>query len=151
MKNDNWNDRPGDIEARAAQIDAVMEQLTIEKAPASLSRRLHRIPRDERRKDNRWSWLRSGQFPRWAMAPAFAAVPLLVLAVVLMQPRQPSPADVEQAQQDLAIAFTYIDKVGYRTGNEIQAVLGRELRHSVKDTLSEHMPFTEQSHKEETI
>jgi hypothetical protein len=151
MKKDNWNDRPGDIEARAAQIDAVMEQLTIEKAPASLSRRLQRIPRDERRKDNRWSWLMPGQFPRWAMAPAFAAVPLLVLAVVLMQPRQPSPADVEQARQDLAVAFAFIDKVGYRTGNEIQAVLGGELRHSVKDTLSEHMPFTEQSHKEETI
>jgi len=151
MKKDNWNDRPGDIEAWEAQIDAVMEQLTIEKAPASLSRRLQRIPRDERRKDNRWSWLMPGQFPRWAMAPAFAAVPLLVLAVVLMQPRQPSPADVEQARQDLAIAFAYIDKVGYRTGNEIQAVLGGELRHSVKDTLSEHMPFTEQSHKEETI
>jgi hypothetical protein len=151
MKKDNWNDRPGDIEAWEAQIDAVMEQLTIEKAPAGLSRRLQRIPRDERRKDNRWSWLMPGQFPRWAMAPAFAAVPLLVLAVVLMQPRQPSPADVEQARQDLAVAFAFIDKVGYRTGNEIQAVLGGELRHSVKDTLSEHMPFTEQSHKEETI
>ena len=151
MKKDNWNDRPGDIEAREAQIDAVMEQLTIEKAPASLSRRLQRIPRDERRKDNRWSWLMPGQFPRWAMAPAFAAIPLLVLAVVLMQPRQPSPAEIEQARQDLAIAFAYLDKVGNRTGNEIQAVLGGELRHSVKDTLSEHMPFTEQSHKEETI
>jgi hypothetical protein len=150
MKKDNWNDRPGDIEAWEAKIDAVMEQLTIEKAPASLSRRLQRIPRDERRKDNRWSWLMPGQFPRWAMAPAFAAVPLLVLAVVLMQPRQPSPADVEQARQDLAIAFAYIDKVGYRTGNEIQTVIGDELRHSVKDNLSKHIPFTEQSRKEET-
>jgi hypothetical protein len=150
MKKDNWNDRPGDIEAWEAQIDAVMEQLTIEIAPASLSRRLQRIPRDERRKDKRWSWLMPGQFPRWAMAPAFAAVPLLVLAVVLMQPQQPSPADVEQARQDLAIAFAYIDKVGYRTGNEIQTVLGGELRHSVKDSLSEHIPFTEQSSKEET-
>jgi len=84
------------------------------------------------------------------MAPAFAAIPLLVLAVVLMQPRQPSPADVEQARQDLAIAFAYLDKVGYRTGSEIQSVLGGELRHSVKGNLSEHIPFTEQSRKEET-
>ena len=151
MKRDNWNDRTRDEEAWEAQINAMMEQLTVEKAPASLSRRLQRIPREERRKDNRWSWLMPGQFPRWAMAPAFAAIPLLVLTVVLMQPRQPSPADVEQARQDLAIAFAYLDKVGYRTGSEIQAVLGGELRHSVKDTLSEHIPFTEQSRKEETI
>jgi len=136
MKRDDWN--------------AMMEQLTVEKTPASLSRRLKRIPREQGRKEKRWSWLLPGQFPRWAMAPAFAAIPLLVLAVVLMQPRQPSPADVEQARQDLAIAFAYLDKVGYRTGSEIQSVLGGELRHSVKGNLSEHIPFTEQSRKEET-
>ena len=151
MKKDDWNDRTGDEEAWEAQIDAMMEQLTVEKAPTSLSRRLKRIPREERGKENRWSWLMPGQFPRWAMAPAFAVVPLLVLAFVLMQPQQPSAADVEQARQDLAIAFAYLDKVGHRTGNEIQTVLGGELRHSVKDNLSEHMPFTEQSRKEETI
>ena len=150
MKRDNWNDRTRDEEAWEAQINAMMEQLTVEKAPASLSRRLQRIPREERRKDNRWSWLMPGQFPRWAMAPAFAAVPLLVLAFVLMQPKQPSAADVEQARQDLSIAFAYLDKVGNRTGNEIQSVLGGQLRHSVKGNLSEHIPFTEQSRKEET-
>jgi len=150
VKKDNWKDRPEDIEAWESQIDSMMEQLTVEKAPASLSRRLKRIPREERRKENRWSWLMPGQLPQWALAPAFAAVPLLVLAFVLMQPQQPSAADVEQARQDLAIAFAYLDKVGYRTGNEIQNVLGGELRHSVKDNLSEHIPFTEQSRKEET-
>jgi hypothetical protein len=136
------------------QIEKLMGQLTIEKAPAGLSARLHRIPeeegRKERRKQPRWSWLRSGPFPRWALAPAFAAIPLLVIAVMLIQPRQPSPADVEQARHDLAIAFAYLDKVGFRAGNEIQTVLGAELRHSVKDPLSEHMPFTDQSLKEET-
>lgn len=136
------------------QIDRMMEQLTIEKAPATLSARLNRIPDEEGRKGRarkqRWSWLRAGPLPRWALAPAFAAVPLLVVAVILMQPQQPSAAEVEQARQDLAIAFAYLDKVGYRTGSEIQTVLGSELRHSVKDTLSEHIPFTEQSLKEET-
>ena len=142
MKNEDWNDD--------AQWESMMEQLSIEKAPASLTRRLKRIPREQRGPENRWSWLRPGQFPRWAMAPAFAAVPLLVLAVVMLQPRQPSAAEVEQARQDLAVAFAYLDKVGYRTGNEIQTVLGGELRHSVKDKLSEHIPFTKQSRKEET-
>jgi len=150
MNKDNWNNNPADDKAMEAQIDAMLEQLTIEKAPASLSRRLKRIPREEGRKENPWSWLNPGQFPRWAMAPAFAAIPLIVLAVVLMQPPQPSAAEVEQARQDLAVAFAYLDKVGYRTGNQIQTVIGSELRHGVKDELSKHMPFTEQSRKEDT-
>jgi hypothetical protein len=137
-----------------AQIEAMMEQLTIEKAPASLSFRLNRIPEEESRKErskaSRWSWLKAGSFPRWALVPAFAAVPLLVAVVILMQPKQPSPAEILQARQDLAVAFAYIDKVGHLTGNEIQTVLGAELRHSVKGPLSEHMPFTKQSLKEET-
>ena len=136
------------------QIEAMMEQLKIEKAPASLSLRLNRIPeeetRKERLKEGRWSWLKSGSFRRWALVPAFAAVPLVVAIVMLMQPRQPSPVEVEQARQQLAVAFFYLDKVGYRTGNEIKNVLGAELRHSVKEPLSEHMPFTDQSLKEET-
>jgi len=150
MKRDDWNDRTGDDEAWEAQIDAMMEQLTVEKAPASLSRRLKRIPREQGRKENRWSWLMPGQFPRWAMAPAFAAVPLLVLAFVLMQPKQPSAADVEQARQDLVIAFAYLDTLSNRRAYHIQRVLRGELRHSVKGNLSEHIPFTEQSRKEET-
>ena len=88
---------------------------------------------------------------RWAMAPAFAVGSIAGAGSgVLLQPRQPSAAEVEQARQDLAVAFAYLDKVGNRTGNEIQTVLGGELRHSVKDKLSEHIPFTEQSRKEET-
>jgi len=142
MNNENWNDD--------AQLDALMEQLTVEKAPASLTRRLKAIPREQGRAGSRWSWLTPPQFPRWAMAPAFAAIPLLVVAVMLMQPRQPSAAEVEQARQDLIVAFTYMDKVGVRTGSEIQTILGSELRRGVKDTLSEHLPFTEQSLKEET-
>jgi hypothetical protein len=50
MKRDDWNDKTGDIEAWEAQIDAMMEQLTVEKAPASLSRRLKRIPWEQGRK-----------------------------------------------------------------------------------------------------
>jgi len=136
------------------RIEAMLEQLTVEKAPESLSLRLNRIPEEENRKQrlkaHRWSWLKPGSFPRWALVPAFAAVPLLVAVVMLMQPGQPSPAEVEQARQQLALAFHYLDKVGYRTGHEIKSVLGAELRHSVKEPLSEHMPFVNQSLKEET-
>ena len=48
MKKDNWIDRPADFEAWETQIDAMMEQLTVEKAPASLSRQLKRIPWEQR-------------------------------------------------------------------------------------------------------
>lgn len=132
-----------------AQMDQLLNQLEVEKAPAGLTRRLKRIPREHREKKPLLPWLFPGPLPKWVMAPAFAAVPLALLVVVLMQPPQPSPQDVEQARQDLAVAFAYLDKAGLRTGNRIQSVLGGELRHSVKDTLSEHIPFTEQSLQEE--
>ena len=133
-----------------AQMDHLMNQLEVEKAPASLTRRLKRIPREHREKKPLLPWLFPGPLPKWVMAPAFAAVPLALLVIVMMQPRQPSPQDVEQARLDLAVAFAYLDKAGLRTGSQIQSVLGGELRHSVKDKLSEHIPFTEQSLQEET-
>ena len=52
--------------------------------------------------------------------------------------------------EDLALAFSYIDNVGIRTRTEIHSILGDGLRRSVKDPLSRHMPYTEQSVKEET-
>ncbi|MFC1690258.1 hypothetical protein ACFL07_11500 [Pseudomonadota bacterium] len=133
-----------------AQMDHLLNQLKIEKAPASLTRKLKQIPREHREKKPLLPWLFPGPLPKWVMAPAFAAVPLAFLVVVLMQPRQPSPQDIEQARQDLVVAFTYLDKAGLRTGNQIQSVLGGELRHNVKDKLSEHIPFTEQSLQEES-
>jgi len=136
------------------QIEKTLKQLTVEKAPASLTLRLNRIPEEETRKERlkgqRRSWLKTGLFPRWALVPVFAAVPLVVVVVMLMQPRQPSPAEVEQARRDLVVAFTYLDKAGLMAGDEIKNVLGAELRHSVKDPFSEYMPFTKQSLKEES-
>ncbi len=147
MNKDDWTNGPRENAPRESQLDALMKQLLIEKAPRRLTRRLRRIPREQRRRNSEWTW----PFPNWAMAPAFAAVPLAALLVLLMQDRQPAPADVEQARQDLAVAFAYLDKAGYRTGQEIQTVLGSELRQTVKGNLSKHIPFTIQSFKEETI
>ena len=131
------------------QLDKLLGGLEIESAPASLTSRLNRIPGQESRKG--WRWPRFGFTPsRWVAGPAFAAVALAVLAVFMVQERGPSAAEVEQARKDLAIAFAYLDKAGLRTGNEIQAVLGSELRKTVKQPLKEHMPFTEQSIKEKT-
>jgi hypothetical protein len=150
MTHDRTNKSNGHA-GRDAELDALLKQLRIEQAPERLTRRLYRIPQEESRKARHatWrDWFRPP--PRWVLAPAFAAVPLLVVAVLLKQPWQPSRAEVEQARQDVAVAFAYLDRVGLRAGREIQSVLGDELRHSVKQPLSEHMPFTESFHKEET-
>ena len=143
------HDKPYD--EKDEQLEAMLEQLEIEEAPASLSSRLYPIPEEESNTGWKWPWQWfSNPMPQWVMAPALAAVPLIVLAVFLVQDRGPSEAEVEQARRDLAVAFAYMDKAGVRTGAEIQNILGSELRQSVKKPLSEHMPFTEQFRKEET-
>jgi hypothetical protein len=147
MSQKDWNENDRTEE----QLEALLANLTIEKAPARLTRRLMRIPREEGRGRPRWFWRPfADRSPGWLMAPAFAAVPLLVLAVILMQQPQHSAEEIEQARENLAVAFAYIDKAGFRTGHEIQAVLGGELRQSVKEPLSEHIPFTVQSLEEES-
>lgn len=148
---DDRRDEPVFEKEEDAQIEAMLEQLGVEKAPATLTERLYRIPQEQGRKAWRWPWQRQGAaFPRWAMAPALAAVPLLVLSFVLMQPDQPSKAEVEQARHDLAVAFAYLDKAGLRVGEEIQHVLGEEIRDSVKESLTENLPFTQTIHKEKS-
>ena len=81
------------------------------------------------------------------LAPVLAAA-LAAIGVVLMQPQQPSRAEVLQARHDLAVAFGYIDRAGVLTGREIHEVLGDELRRTVKDNLTKHIPFTEPLRKE---
>ena len=133
------------------QLEALLAELDVESAPASLTSRLNRIPEEEGNKGWKWPWQRSADSrPGWVMAPAFAVMAVAAITVVLMQNRGPSAAEVEQARQDVAVAFAYLDKAGLRTGTEIQNVLGSELRHSVKEPLSEHLPFTQQFRKEET-
>ena len=132
------------------QLDELLSQLAIEQAPPSLTRRLYRIPQEEQGRQSWWQRLfPQASGPRWVLVPALAAA-LLAVGVVLMLPRQPSQEEILQARHDLAVAFSYIDKAGVLTGQEIQSVLGGELRHTVKDNLSKHIPFTEQFHKEET-
>jgi hypothetical protein len=124
----------------AYELQRGMDHLGIEKAPASLRKKLRQIPRAQK------PWLSPR---RWVMAAAMACVPLIAISIVLMQPSQPSAAEVDKARQDLALAFTYIDRVGYRTGDYLQNVLGTELRSGVTDNISRHFPYTEQSHEEE--
>jgi hypothetical protein len=145
MTHDRQNQQP-EQQAWESEIKDLMKGLGMEKAPPGLRRRLRRIPREQRSGPREAWW----QPPRWAMAPALAVVPLLVITIVMLQPRQPSQAEVEQARQDLALAFAYLDRAGSRTGNEIQRALDESLGVTVKDNLSRNIPFTEQFRKEES-
>ena len=123
----------------AYQLQRGMDRIGVEQAPASLRRKLRNIPRSHRQ---------SFRPQRWAMVTAMAAISLFAIGLVLMQPQQPSKAEVEKARQDLAVAFNYIDKVGNKAGGQIHSILGSQLRHGVTDTISKHFPYTEQSLKE---
>ena len=135
------------------RLDRLFSQLGVEKAPRSLTRRLHLSPREEGFEPGWRRLLRPAATPRWVLAPVMAAA-LLAVGVVLTLPRQPSEAEVLQARRELALAFHYIDKAGVITGQEIQSVLGgklrEELRDPVKDNLSKHFPFTVPSIEEES-
>ena len=122
----------------AYQLQRAMEHAGIERAPASLRKRLRRIPREQRP-----AW----QQPRWAMA--LAAVPLVVLTVMLTQPRGPSPEEVQQARQELAVAFAYIGKVGNRTSSQLESQLGNEFGHNVAEKVIENVPGLIPEQKEE--
>lgn len=128
------------------QLERLLDELDIEKAPASLNRRLMAISETE--PPPRPDRSRKGWLPAWLLAPAFAAAPLALFVALMMQPKTPSDAEVLQARQDLALAFEYIQGVSADTGLQIQGVLGDGLNKSIKGPLSRHMPYTEQSHKE---
>jgi hypothetical protein len=147
------NDRYGGPEEDwDGELARMMGNLKVEKAPASLTRKLMRIPQEHGRREPWWSrWLPQRTAPRWVLVPALAAIPLLVIGLVLMQPHQPSRAEVEKARQDVAIAFRYIDKVGLRTTREIQDVLEDGLEKPVKGELRKYMPFTGRPEQEKAI
>jgi len=115
----------------AYQLQQALEQLRVEAAPASLTRRLRRIPREQVPR----SWQVK---PRWAAA--LAAVPLAVLALWLVQPHEPSRAEIEKAAADLAIAFSYIEKVSDRTAGRIEREVGGELQQAVGGSMIRSLP-----------
>lgn len=134
------------VEAYALQ--ARLDELEVERAPASLRERLANIPKAESAGGKRWFGM-----PRWIPAGAMAAVPLALVAMVMMQSVEQQPdysrAEVMQARQDVITAFAYLDRIGERAGREIHNELAEELNDGVTDNVAEHMPFTSRSRQEE--
>ncbi len=112
----------------AYQLQQAMDTIHVERAPASLRKRLRAIPREHKTA----LWSKSLQ-PHWAMA--LVAVPLVIIAIGLMRPVTPSASEIAQARQDLAIAFAYLDKAGQFTGREIELTVGE----TMVDAVAGHM------------
>ncbi len=118
----------------AYQLQRAMEHVGVERAPASLRKSLKKIPRQY-----------GPVFlqPRWAMA--FAVVPILIVSVFLLSSQQPATitttpinsetVKLEQARQDLAVAFAYIEQVSGVTSNRIETELGGEMSDAVAGSI----------------
>ena len=113
----------------AYQLQQEMDAVRVERAPASLRKRLRAIPR-EHRSTPVFRLLQ----PRWAMA--VAAIPLVVIVVGLMQPDTPSASEVAKARQELAMAFAYLDKAGAITGREIESSVGHTMANAVTGSVN---------------
>jgi len=125
----------------AYQLQQLMDDIGVEPAPASLTKRLNAIPR-QHKPAAKFSLLQ----PRWVMA--LAAVPLAIIAVSLMQPDTPSASEVARARQDLAVAFAYLDKAGQFTSREINSTVGNTMSDAVAGSVIRNMKSQYKNSKE---
>ena len=128
----------------AYQLQQAMDQVHVERAPRSLTKRLNAIPREHRSRPS-FSLLQ----PRWAMA--LAAIPLMVIAVSLMRPDTPSASEIAQARQELAIAFAYLDKAAVITGREIESTVGSTMANAVTGSVNKVIQSENLTSKEKEV
>lgn len=126
----------------AYQLQQALSKLPIERAPDSLQRKLRAIPRQ-----HGTPWLAALRQPRWVAAAAVLAI-ATVVAVTQVGPRRPSEAEIAQARRDLAVAFAYLDRVGERTGLEIQHTVNAGVSETVTGpmvkTITEQFEFSKE-------
>jgi len=158
----------------AWQLQRSMDELRLERAPAALRHKLRRIPLEH----SNTGRLAFGQPPRARLPRALAGGVALAAVVVLslvLRPQNIPPigqlpvgtdqalaapagdsaqveqARVEQARRDLKIAFHYLDKTGFRVGQQISEVLNDEVSIPIKENLLKTIPYTGQrAHKEKS-
>ena len=125
----------------AYQLQKAMDEIRVERAPASLRKKLKAIPRQQRA-------VRTPVFlqPRWIMAAA--VVPLVLVVASLMQPDTPSAEEIEQARYELALAFAYLDRAGKRAGNEIEMTVGHTMSDAITGTVIRNIKSQYESHEE---
>ena len=117
----------------AWQLQREMDRLHVERAPASLRRRLRRIPRAMRP-----AW----RHPGWLAAAA--AVPLALAIALTLPPREPSEADILKARQELALAFAYVERANQRAVDTIEHRVGGSAGRAVAEPMLNSLPWIEQ-------
>jgi hypothetical protein len=139
----------------AYQLQRAMDSVRVERAPASLTKRLRAIPREQRTTPN-FNILK----PFLAIAQAglrpqllaiATVVPLILITVSLMQPDTPSAQEIEQARQDLAIAFAYLDKAGQFTGREIESTVGNTMSDAIAGSVIRTIKSQNETSKEKEV
>ncbi len=128
----------------AWQLQQVMDDIHVERAPESLRKRLHAIPGESRQK----SISRLLQ-PRWVAA--LAAIPLVIVIASLLQPDTPTASEIARARQDMVIAFTYLDKAGVMTGREIESTVGQVMANAVTNSVNRAIQSQNLTPKEKEI
>jgi hypothetical protein len=102
------------------QLQKALSEIPVQRAPASLRRKLQKIPRQQQALARPWFFR-----PRWAFA--VAAVPALILVLLWPQGVENTPAEVAQGKRDLAVALYYFDKSRRRAVGEIETRIDQEL------------------------
>jgi hypothetical protein len=121
----------------AYQVQSELESLGMEQAPASLQKRLRAIPGQQR------GWRKSGL--RWAGALAASAATVLLVVGITQDLKEPSAAEIAQARQELAVAFSYLNTIGQKAGFEIKQEIGGTMRDALLTGIREGV-----SNKQET-
>jgi anti-sigma factor RsiW len=125
----------------AYQLQQAMDGIGVEHAPASLTKRLKAIPRQQKP-----AAVFSLLQPRWAAA--LAVVPLVFVVISLLQPETPSASEIAKARQDLAIAFAYLDKAGQFTGREIESTVGNTMSDAIAGSVIRNIKSHNETSKE---
>lgn len=128
----------------AYQLQKAMDEIHVERAPASLRKKLRVIPR-KHRSTTGFNILQ----PRWIMAAA--VVPLVLVVTSLMQPDAPSVEEIEQARYELALAFAYLDRAGRRAGNEIETTVGHTMSDAITGTVIRNIKSQYETPKEKEV
>ena len=126
----------------AYQLQQAMDSVHVERAPASLTKRLYAIPRQQKPK---FSLLQ----PHWVAA--LAAIPLVIIAVSLMRPDTPSASEIAQARQEMAMAFAYLDRAGVITGREIESTVGHTMANAVTGSVNRAIKSQNLTSKEKEV
>lgn len=126
----------------AYQLQQALASIPLERAPASLRRKLKSIPREQRSLSRPWL-----SQPGWVAA--LAAVPLvLVLVMNITGSREPTEAEIAQARQDLALALGYLYKASRKTGLAIESSIEEGLAEPVTEstvrTLNEQLDLNKE-------